>query len=57
MDLYMLLNPVLFWMNYSIESSERLPLFKTAFKALKDISLALPPSIDINIQKIMFPIL
>lgn len=57
MDLYMLINPVLFWMNYSIESNDRLPLFKTAFKALKDVSLALPPTIDINIHKIMLPIL
>jgi len=44
-------------MNYSIESEDRLPLFKVAYKALKDIAMALPLSIDVNINLIMFPIL
>lgn len=57
MDLYMLINPVIFWMNYSIESEDRLSLFKLAYKALKDVSLALPDGIDISVVHVIFPIL
>ena len=53
----MLLNPVLYWLNYAIESPERLNMFNSAYKALKDIASALPEEVEIDIPELMFPVL
>jgi hypothetical protein len=31
MDLYLLLNPLLFWLDFSVEREERLTLFKQVY--------------------------
>lgn len=56
MDLYLLLNPVIYWMKFSIEREDRLHLFKASWKTIKDIIMALPEGIDIDLISIILPI-
>lgn len=56
MDLYLLLNPVIYWMKFSIEGESRLPLFKSSWKTIKDIIMSLPEGIDIDLISIILPI-
>lgn len=56
MDLYLLLNPVIYWMKFSIEREDRLQLFKASWKTIKDIIMALPEGIDIDLISIILPI-
>ena len=56
MDLYLLLNPVIYWMKFSIEKEDRLHLFKASWKTIKDIIMSLPEGIDIDLISIILPI-
>ena len=56
MDLYLVLNPAIFWLKFSIEREDRLHLFKASWKAIKDIIMALPEGIDIDLMSIILPI-
>ena len=56
MDLYLILNPAIFWLKFSIEREDRLHLFKASWKAIKDIIMALPEGIDIDLMSIIHPI-
>ena len=50
MDLYLLLNPLLFWLDFSVEREERLNLFKQVYQTIKDVLDNLPPKkVDIDI--------
>ena len=58
MDLYLLLNPLLFWLDFSVEREERLQLFKQVYQTIKDVLENLPPKkVDIDILQIIIPIL
>lgn len=58
MDLYLLLNPLLFWLDFSVEREERLNLFKQVYQTIKDVLDNLPPKkVDIDILQIIIPIL
>ena len=58
MDLYLLLNPLLFWLDFSVEREERLNLFKHVYRTIKDVLDNLPPKkVDIDILQIIVPIL
>ena len=58
MDLYLLLNPLLFWLDFSVEREERLNLFKHVYQTIKDVLENLPPKkVDIDILQISVPIL
>ena len=58
MDLYLLLNPLLFWLDFSVEREERLGLFKQVYQTIKDVLENLPPKkVDIDILQIIIPIL
>lgn len=58
MDLYLLLNPLLFWLDFSVEREERLNLFKHVYQTIKDVLENLPPKkVDIDILQIIVPIL
>jgi len=58
MDLYLLLNPLLFWLDFSVEREERLNLFKQVYQTIKDVLENLPPKkVDIDILQIIIPIL
>ena len=57
-DLYLLINPLLFWLDFSVEREERLNLFKQIYQTIKDVLDNLPPKkVDIDILQIMIPIL
>ena len=56
MDLYLLLNPVIYWLKFSIEREDRLHLFKASWKTIKDIIMSLPEGIDIDLISIILPI-
>lgn len=56
MDLYLLINPVIYWMRFSIEREDRLHLFKSSWKTIKDIIMALPEGIDVDLISIILPI-
>jgi hypothetical protein len=56
MDLYLLLNPVIYWMKFSIEREDRLHLFKASWKTIKDIIMALPEGVDVDLISIILPI-
>jgi hypothetical protein len=43
MELYLLLNPLLFWLDFSVEREERLQLFKQVYQTIKDVLDNLPP--------------
>ena len=54
----MLINPLLFWLDFSVEREERFNLFKVVYQTIKDVLDNLPPKrIDIDILQIMIPIL
>ena len=58
MELYLLLNPLLFWLDFSVEREERLALFKQVYQTIKDVLENLPPhKRDIDILQIIIPIL
>lgn len=58
MDLYLLLNPLLFWLDFSVEREERLNLFKQVYSTIKNVLDNLPPKkVDIDILQIIIPIL
>ena len=56
MDLYLFLNPVIYWMKFSIEREDRLHLFQASWKAIKDIIMALPEGVDADLRSIILPI-
>ena len=58
MDLYLLLNPLLFWLDFSVEREERLNIFKQVYQTIKDVLENLSPKkVDIDILQIIIPIL
>lgn len=49
-DLCLLLNPLLFWLDFSVERMERLNLFKQVYQTIKDVLDSIPPKkVDIDI--------
>ena len=58
LELYLLINPLLFWLDFSVEREERFPLFKAIYSTIKDVLENLPPKrVDIDLLQIMIPIL
>lgn len=58
LELYLLINPLLFWLDFSVEREERFGLFKAVYQTIKDVLENLPPKrIDIDLLQIMIPIL
>ena len=58
LELYLLINPLLFWLDFSVEREERFSHFKTVYQTIKDVLENLPPKrVDIDILQIMIPIL
>lgn len=54
----MLINPLLFWLDFSVEREARFPLFKSVYQTIKDVLEGLPPKrVDIDLLQIMIPIL
>ena len=41
-ELYLLINPLLFWLDFSVEREDRLPLFKQVYQTLKELMESLP---------------
>lgn len=57
-ELYLLVEPLLFWLDFSVEREERLSLFKTVYQTIKDVLDNLPPKrLDLDVLQIMIPIL
>lgn len=49
-ELYLLINPLLFWLDFSVEREERFPLFKSVYQTIKDVLENLPPKrVDIDL--------
>lgn len=58
LDLYLFLNPLLFWLDFSVERVERLNLFKQVYKTIKEVLESLPPKKnDFDIFNIISPFL
>lgn len=58
LELYALINPVLFWLDYSIEKLDRLPIFKMTWKTLNKILNILPKkNLDIDAVSVILPVL
>lgn len=59
LELYALINPLVFWLDYSIERPDRLPLFKLVWKTLNTVLDQLPKSkaVKIDILEIITPVL
>ena len=50
LELYLLINPLLFWLDFSVEREERFPLFKQIYSTIKDVLENLPPKrVDIDL--------
>ena len=45
-----LIDPVIFWLNYTIESPERLHFFKTLWNTLTKLVLVIPKRKEIGIE-------
>jgi hypothetical protein len=57
-ELYLLVNPLLFWLDFSVEREDRLNLFKAVYQTIKDVIDNLPPKrVDLDVLQIMIPIL
>ena len=49
-ELYTLVNPLLFWLDYSVEREDRFSTFKIIYSTLKDVMEGLPQRrVDIDI--------
>ena len=49
LELYLLINPLLFWLDFSVEREERFPLFKCVYSTIKDVLENLPAKrVDID---------
>jgi len=58
LELYVLINPLMFWLDFSVEREDRFPLFKAIYSTIKDVLENLPPKRnDIDLLQIMEPIL
>lgn len=58
LELYILINPLMFWLDVSVEREERFPLFKSVYSTIKEVLDNLPPRRnDIDLFQIMEPIL
>lgn len=58
MELFALINALLFWLDYSIERPDRLPLFKIVWRTLSNLLAQLPTKkLNIDSVLIMLPIL
>jgi len=58
LELYALINPILFWLDFSLEKPDRLSLFKMSWKTLLKIISVLPDKlIDIDEITIILPVL
>jgi hypothetical protein len=45
-----LINPLLFWLDFSVEREDRLSLFKAIYQTIKDVLENLPPKkVDLDI--------
>lgn len=51
-ELYELINPLLYWLFFSIERESRLPLFKSVWSAITSILRSLPASVSPSINQI-----
>ena len=50
LELYLLINPMLFWLDFSVEREDRFPLFKQIYSTIKDVLDNLPPKrVDIDL--------
>jgi hypothetical protein len=50
LELYLLINPLLFWLDFSVEREERFSLFKSVYQTIKEVLDNLPPKrIDIDL--------
>ena len=56
-ELYELINPLLYWLFYSIERETRLPLFKSVWSAVTAILKSLPSSVNPSINQIALQLL
>lgn len=58
LEMYALINPLIFWLDYSIERPDRLPMFKAVWRTLNHVIDKLPSTkVDIDMVKIIMPIL
>lgn len=58
LELYALINPLIFWLDYAIERPERLSLFKTVWRSLNLVLSRIPQKeLKIDIVKIILPVL
>ncbi|CDW83869.1 UNKNOWN [Stylonychia lemnae] len=58
LELYALINPILFWLDFSLEKLDRLSLFKMTWKTLLKILSVLPEKlIDIDEITVILPVL
>ena len=52
----MLLTPLIYWLEFSIDREERLPMFLQLYQTIKDILLGLPKGYcELDITSIMIP--
>lgn len=57
-ELYLVLAPLLYWLEYSIAQEERLPLFTQVYQAIKDVLVGLHKGqSDLDIVSAIFPAL
>lgn len=56
-DLYLLLNPLLYWLEFSVAREERLPLFKSIWGTIKDVLVSLPSRVDLDAPSLAIPLL
>lgn len=50
LELYLLINPMLFWLDFSVEREDRFPLFKQIYSTIKDVLDNLPQKrVDIDL--------
>jgi hypothetical protein len=55
-ELYLVLAPLLFWLEYSVDREERFSLFMQIYQTIKDVLNGLPKGqSDLDITTVMFP--
>lgn len=55
-ELYLVLAPLLYWLEYAIDSEERFPMFLQLYQTVKDVLAGLPKGqSDLDIASIMLP--
>ena len=56
-EMYILVNPLLFWLDFALESESRLPLFRLLWDTLSQVLTYLKDTVDLDFSNLLLPMI